>query len=108
MAEIEPAENAEGSAGAFLRQHDPLRFIADLFAREPARSRLFALHAFAAEIAAIPERVREPMAGEVRLQWWREAIDRKDPAGHPLAAALLRAATAAGLPDEPLLRILEA
>ena len=34
-----------------------------------------ALYAFNLEIARVRETVSEPMLGEIRLQWWREAID---------------------------------
>ena len=48
------------------------------------------------------EPAREPLPGEIRLQWWREVLggERPGEAGaHPVAAALLgvdRAASAAG------------
>ena len=46
---------------------------------------------FNIEIARIPDAVSEPLAGEVRLQWWSEAIDDQRPEemrGHPIATAL--------------------
>ena len=42
---------------------------------EEARSALYALYAFNLEVAKIRELVSEPMLGQIRLQWWREAID---------------------------------
>jgi phytoene synthase len=53
---------------------------------------VFALYAFNAELAAVRERAREPLAGEVRLQWWRDAIEGSrggEAAANPVAAALL-------------------
>ena len=35
---------------------------------------MFALYAFNYEIARVREIVREPMLGQIRLQWWREAV----------------------------------
>lgn len=58
-----------------VRRLDPERYIAALFAREPARSDLFALYAFNLELATVREQVREPMMGRMRLQWWRDVVD---------------------------------
>ncbi|MGE3649949.1 MAG: phytoene/squalene synthase family protein [Reyranellaceae bacterium] len=57
------------------RMADHGRWLASLFAPEAARRDLWALLAFNAEIARTREVVREPMLGQIRLQWWREAID---------------------------------
>ncbi len=77
-----------------VRQHDNDRYLTALFAPAEPREALFALAAFNLEIAKIPEVVSEPMLGEIRLQWWREAIDeiaegrvRKHEVVEPLAAA---------------------
>ena len=45
----------------------------------PSRKRgaLLALYAFNAEIAAIRDRIREPLPGEIRLQWWRDVLERR-------------------------------
>ncbi len=96
------------------------RYLAALLAPRQARQDLVALAAFAGEIARIPAFVSEPMVGEIRLQWWREALEETDPAissGHPVADAVRAAARrhelplglligyidaqAAGLHDEP-------
>jgi phytoene synthase len=36
---------------------------------------LFVLYAFNHELARIGETVKEPMAGAIRLQWWRETLE---------------------------------
>ena len=46
--------------------------------RAAAREALFALYAFDHEIAKVRHVVREPMAGLVRFQWWRDALDGID------------------------------
>ena len=46
-----------------------------LFAPNAVREDLFSIYAFNHEVAKIREAVSEPMLGEIRLQWWREAID---------------------------------
>jgi phytoene synthase len=75
-----------------VRTEDRDRYLSALFAPAGKRKHLFALYAFNIEIARIPELVREPMMGEVRLQWWRDALDGRaagDVARNPVANALL-------------------
>ena len=76
---------------AQVRRHDHDRYLCTLFAPRAARPALFALYAFNLEIARIPESVSEAMLGEIRLQWWREAIesiDAGEPRDHPVVHAL--------------------
>jgi phytoene synthase len=83
------------------REHDRDRWLAALFAPEPARRHLHALIAFDHEMRILRSRVRAPIAGEIRLVWWREALTglRDDEArGHPVAAGLLDAIKTFGLP----------
>ena len=79
---------------ARARAADPDRYLCALFADAPRRGALFALILFNAEIARVREVVSEPMLGQIRLQWWREAIDeiyrgqgRRHEVADPLAAA---------------------
>ncbi|MDO8533514.1 MAG: squalene/phytoene synthase family protein, partial [Xanthobacteraceae bacterium] len=77
---------------ALVREADKDRFLASLFMPAAARPHVFALYAFNVEIARVRELAREPLAGEVRLQWWREALmgsGQGDVAGNPVAAALI-------------------
>ncbi len=62
-------------AAALVRRYDRDRFQTALFAPQAHREALFALYAFNFEIARVRESVREPMLGQIRLQWWSEAID---------------------------------
>jgi phytoene synthase len=57
-----------------VRREDPARYLAGLFAPAPVRANLWALYAFNAEIARIPASVSEPVIGEMRLAWAREAL----------------------------------
>jgi phytoene synthase len=59
-----------------VRAADKDRFLATLFAPANRRGALFALYAFNVEVARVREVAREPMAGEIRLQWWRDALER--------------------------------
>jgi 15-cis-phytoene synthase len=80
-----------------VRTGDPDRYLSDLFAPAPMRPHLFALHAFAAEVAAIRGKVSDPGLGEIRLKWWESAL-RGDHAGSPVAAALAETIAQFGLP----------
>ena len=74
-----------------VRTHDRDRYLATLFAPAQHRNALFALYAFNTEISRVRDAAREPMPGEIRLQWWREAVsgDRdSEAAAHPVASAL--------------------
>jgi phytoene synthase len=75
-----------------VRAADKDRYLASLFIVGPARRHILALYAFNAEVAAVRDRTSEPMAGEVRLQWWRDALigDASGGAeGNPVAAAMI-------------------
>ncbi len=93
------------SLAADVRRQDRDRYLATLFAPAPQREALFALYAFDHEIAKVRARVTEPMAGLIRLQWWRDALnglDQGEVLAHPIVQALDRAKTNQGLVFEPL------
>ena len=85
---------------ALVRRHDRDRYQTALFAPSAAREALFSLYAFNYEVARVREAVHEPMLGQIRLQWWREAIDTAFAGGavraHPVAEAIT--ATIRGFP----------
>ena len=56
------------------RTYDYDRYFAATFAPADVRRGLLALYAFNIEIASARERVSEALLGEIRLQWWRNAI----------------------------------
>ena len=96
---------------AHVRAGDRDTWLAMLFAPVGKRKHLYALHAFLLEIVNVRERVTEPMAGELRLQWWRDAIEgeaRGDVGAHPVAAALLDTIRACRLPRDLLIDLIEA
>ena len=57
-----------------LKAADSDRYLSVLYAPEAKRRDLAALYAFNAEIAAVRDRIREALPGEIRLQWWRDVI----------------------------------
>jgi len=94
---------------ALVRAHDKDRFLAGLFAPPAERAHLYALYAFAGEIAQVREAAREPLPGELRLLWWRDALDgQREAAGNPVAAALLDTMAACALPKEALIGLIDA
>jgi 15-cis-phytoene synthase len=94
-----------------VRAGDKDRWLASLFAPADRRAHLHALYAFNLEVARVRELAREPMAGEIRLQWWREVIAGTRPgeaAAHPVAAALLETIARFGLSGKTLADLIEA
>lgn len=95
---------------AELRRSDPDRYLSTLYAPEDRRAALSTLYLFNAEIASIRDRIREPLPGEIRIQWWRDALAGAAEGAHsgPLAAALLEVIDRFGLPRDAFDRYLEA
>ena len=94
-----------------VRSGDKDRFLATLFAPEKYRRALFALYAFNLEVARVREVAREPMPGEVRLQWWADVLSgtgRGEVAANPVAAALREVVVRFRLPPQMLADLIEA
>lgn len=72
-----------------VRAADRDRFLAALFAPEPARSDLLTLLAFDHELARTRMVTREPMLARIRLQWWREAVAEAAASGAPRAQPIV-------------------
>lgn len=94
-----------------LRANDRDRYFGTLVLPDKERSAITALHAFNADIASVRDRAKEAAAGEIRLQWWHDALAGE---GHgavranPLADALLDVIAEYGLPVPALIRMIEA
>jgi phytoene synthase len=89
--------------------HD--RFLCALFAPAAEREDLFALYAFNQEVARIREVVSEPLIGQIRLQWWRDAMDAiyaGDAPRHHAALGLAEAVRRHGLTRAHFDRLIEA
>lgn len=93
-----------------VRAADHDRYLSALYAPADKRDALFALYAFNAEVASVRDRIREPLPGEVRLQWWRDVITAEGQAdtGHPVADALRATISAHRLPKPAFDNMLEA
>ena len=59
-----------------VRRYDHDRFLTAIFAPASTRENLYALYAFNIEIAKVREVVTEPLIGQMRLQWWRDTLDK--------------------------------
>jgi phytoene synthase len=68
------------SGTALLERHDRERYLAAMGAPEEVRPALIALLGLNLELARIREVVREPLAGRIRLQWWRDTLTGSGPA----------------------------
>jgi phytoene synthase len=85
-------QDAFAYCAELVRTADRDRFLSALFAPAEHRAALHALYAFNVEVARVREVAREPLPGEIRLQWWSEVL-RGERAGeasaNPVASALL-------------------
>src|SRR5688572_18426088 len=91
---------------------DKDRFLATLFAPQKYRRALHALYAFNRDTARVRELAREPMPGEIRLQWWRDALvlgsGQSEASSHPVAAALREVVVRYRLPPAALAGLIDA
>ncbi|MDG1994929.1 MAG: phytoene/squalene synthase family protein [Emcibacteraceae bacterium] len=101
----------ETYCAAQVKAHDYDRFLITLFAPSEAREDLFALYAFNHEVAKIREAVSEPMLGEIRLQWWREAIEgiyAGEPRNHEVVLPLEQAVKRSNVSASSFMKIIDA
>lgn len=94
-----------------VRERDFERYALTLFVAPEYRRALLALYAFNAEVSRVRDMVSQPLPGEIRLQWWTDALAGKEHGevgGNPVAAELLRAVEAHDLSRDALHRLIEA
>jgi phytoene synthase len=104
-------QDAFAHCAELVRAADRDRFLASLFAPPERRDALQALYAFNVEVARVREAAREPLPGEIRLQWWSDVLngERSEEArAHPVASALLTTITRHGLVVSTLTNLIEA
>ncbi|MDA7430735.1 squalene/phytoene synthase family protein [Primorskyibacter aestuariivivens] len=63
------------ACAAIVEQGDPDRFASAMAAPVEVRARLFPLYAMNVEVSRAPWVTEEPMIAEMRLQWWRDALE---------------------------------
>jgi len=96
---------------ALVREADRDRYLATLFAPAEHRDALFSLYAFDVEISRVRDLAREPMPGEIRLQWWREVLlgERTGEAvANPVAAGLVETLSRYKISPDRLAELVEA
>lgn len=94
-----------------LRDTDRDRYLACLLTPAARRGAVASLYAFNAEIARIRDIVREPLPGEVRLQYWRDLLAgaaRGSTEANPIAASLLETVRHHNLPTAALVGMIDA
>jgi phytoene synthase len=70
-----PFDSDLTACAALVQKADADRFRATMAAPVAARPVLFALYAFNVEVARAPWVTQEAMIAEMRLQWWRDALE---------------------------------
>lgn len=100
---------ASHTAREMARLREPDRYLAALLAPRAVRTDLVALAAYSAELLHARDIVRDPMIGEIRLQWWRDALQvlargerTANPVADALGAAMLRHNLAPALLQVPI------
>lgn len=104
-------EAISGICLSTLRDTDRDRYLACLLSPQDKRDALAALYAFNAEIAKIRDVIRQPLAGEIRLQWWRGQFEEgpnEEAEANPVAAALFAAVEKYCLPRNTFIDMLDA
>jgi phytoene synthase len=98
---------------AVVRRGDPDRWLATRFiADRQARADVVALYAFDHQLARARRVASNPLVAEMRLAWWREAVDEIWSGGgvraHPVAQALAASRRRGDLPRQPLEAMIDA
>lgn len=96
-----------------VRRVDPDRWLSSRFIGDAQlRADVIALYAYDHELARAPKVASNPSLGEIRLAWWREALDEiyegRHVRHHPTAQALADVVRRRGLPREPLEAMIDA
>jgi phytoene synthase len=98
---------------AKVRKADPDRWLSSRFIGDAAlRADVVTIYALDAELAAVARRTSQPTLGEIRLVWWREALEELErgapPRSHPVLLALAEVKARRDLSLGPLFQLIEA
>ena len=98
---------ADDDLDAVVRRVDPDRWLSSRFVTDPAlRSDVVTLYAYDQELSRAGRVTSNTLLAEIRLTWWREALDEMFAGGpvryHPAAARLTEVVRRHALPREPL------
>ena len=104
-----PNTDLDTDLDAQVRRVDPDRWLASRFIADPkARADVIALYAFNYELARVAGGVSNALMGEIRLTWWREAMDEIAAGQPPRKHPTVEAVAAAGYPLKALAEMAEA
>jgi 15-cis-phytoene synthase len=104
------SKDASAFCADLVRSHDFVRYASTVFVPAAERRALLALYAFNVEIFRVRDQVTQPLPGEIRMQWWTDLLAGAAHGGiegNPVAAELMWAIRAHGLPAEPLSRLID-
>lgn len=104
-------EASFAACAALVRRSDPDRYYSALAAPADKRPLLHAVYALNNELSRIAESVRQPMLGEIRLQWWRDALEgarNADPPRHDVAEAMATVFSVVDVPQALFDRMIDA
>jgi phytoene synthase len=104
-----PEPGPDTDLDAMVRRVDADRWLASRFIADPkTRADVVALYAFNYELARVAGGVSNALMGEIRLTWWREALEEiaagRPPRQHPTVEAV----AAAGYPPGALAEMAQA
>jgi len=95
---------------ARIRRVDEERWLSSRYAPAPQRATLMGLYAFYYELARVRVSVSDPTLGQIRFQWWRDALTelmRGEPRQHDVVRVLAAEIAAGRLRAEALLAMVE-
>jgi hypothetical protein len=95
-----------------LRRHQYERYLLTLFAPAARRPASVAILAFDLELTRVPRMVSQPVLGQMRFAWWRDAVEQAcgggDTGGNPVLEALASAARSSVVRSECLIGLIDA
>jgi phytoene synthase len=93
------------------RSQDHDRYLCALYAPKDVRNAIMVLLAFNNELAEVNDKVSEPMLGEIRLQWWRDALEdlyKGTVRKHPVVQSMDEVAMVKRLDEDVLMGLVDA
>ncbi|KAL5501513.1 hypothetical protein ACEPAH_8773 [Sanghuangporus vaninii] len=92
----------------FVMKHDRDAFLTSQFFPKHFQPACFAVRAFYVQLAMIQDTVTNPLIGQMRMQFWKDAIQHLGAPQHPIAAALRDASKTVHIAPYHLRRIVDA
>jgi phytoene synthase len=113
MSEPDAPSGDSADLDTLIRRVDPDRWLSSRFIGNPeVRADVVALYAFDNELARAPKVASNALLGEMRLTWWREALEEiyegRHVRHHPAAQALARTVERRGLARADLETLIDA